>query len=110
MREEQRKRERRSEHRYARAGHVTWRKAGTGTMFHGWLSDISPSSVSFIAPAAQEPSCGEDLEVLNMGRSGQVYRVTRISAYDDRLSLIAGRREHPAAGGQPTSAARRPKP
>ncbi len=83
--------DRRRERRIAQAGRIRWRKAGTHTTFHGWLSDQSRSSVSFVASASARPTCGEEIEVIASNRSRQRYRVTRTASYDDRLSLIGCR-------------------
>ena len=97
MIEKRRKRDRRREVRRVRAGQIRWRRTGTCTTFHGWLSDVSPASVSFIAPARSRPASGEEIEVFGSDRGQQRYRMTRIAPYDQRLSLVACRRVSPCA-------------
>jgi c-di-GMP-binding flagellar brake protein YcgR len=90
---ERRKRwDRRREPRSATAGRATWTKRTCKTTFRGWLSDISRSGASFIAATAQQPSLGEEIQIIDSDRSKQRCRVMRIAPYDDYLSLIACRK------------------
>lgn len=83
--------DRRREPRYASAGAISWRRAGSDRAFIGWLSDTSRSSLSFIASSENEPSFDEAIEVTGSDRCRRAFRTTRIARYDDNLSLIACR-------------------
>ena len=84
-------RDRRCETRWALAGTILWRAAGSDRTFFGWLSDTSRSSLSFIATSQNAPSFGEVIDVAVSDRCRYVFRTTRIAPYDDDLSLIACR-------------------
>jgi hypothetical protein len=68
-----------------------WRKVGNYTTYRGWLSDQSTSSVSFVSSALARPARGDEIEMLDAQRSRRQYRVTRVTQYDEHLSLIACR-------------------
>ena len=98
--------DRRTQARQAQAGRIMWRKAGDHATFAGWLSDLSPSSVSFVASARVQPTAGDEIEVIDPDRSRHAYRVTRIAPYDARLALVACRSTAPritAAPGVPAA-------
>ena len=84
--------DRRREERHSAAGRISWRKAGGRMGCVGWLSDRSRSSVSFIASAGLQPRCNQEVELTDADGYNERYRVTRVTAYDDKLSLIACRR------------------
>ena len=83
--------DRRCEPRWALAGTISWRAAGSDRAFIGWLSDASESSVSFIVSRQNQPSFGEVIELVRSDRCRYTFRTARIADYDDNLSLIACR-------------------
>jgi hypothetical protein len=82
-------RERRREVRLPAAGRICWKRRDKNIKFVGWLSDASPSSISFVSSAASQPSYGEELEVIREDDSRRRCRVTRLAPYDDHFALIA---------------------
>ena len=82
-------RERRGESRLPTAGRICWRRLDKNIKFVGWLSDASPSSISFVTSAVTQPSYGEELEVIRDDESRRRCRVTRLAPYDDHFALIA---------------------
>ncbi|MCP4590459.1 MAG: hypothetical protein GY842_06935 [bacterium] len=103
MTEKRANQDRRQETRDPRAGRIMWRKRGNHAVFAGWLSDLSPSSVSFVASARIQPGAGEEIEVIDTDRSRLVYRVARVAPYDSRLALIACRSAEPRRNPPPGS-------
>lgn len=85
--------ERRREARRMRSGRLIWTSL-TGPDRTGWVSDIGPSSLSFVTPNQRTIRQGSTIHVRE--RSGDSpLKVIRITPYDERLSLIACRRERP---------------
>jgi hypothetical protein len=82
-------RERRGESRLPAAGRICWKRRDKNIKFVGWLSDASPSSISFVTAAMSQPSYGEELEVIREDESRRQCRVTRLAPYDDHFALIA---------------------
>jgi len=91
MPEQRTKSDRRSEQRHVAAGRVFWNRRGRHFTHAGWLSDASPSSASFVTATSGGLSVGDVVEVQPQGGDSAPQRcqVTRIAAYDRRLSLVA---------------------
>lgn len=83
--------DRRAEERCATPERVVWRLEHSTESVRGWISDASPTSVSFVAATWYQPSLGDRVELTTDGGESRRYLVTRIAPYGDHLSLVAGR-------------------
>jgi hypothetical protein len=91
MIEKRARHDRRCETRHPSAGQLTWRQSGGNQTFTAWLSDTSPTSMSFVTYAKRRVEFGEEIELGGIGDSPQRCRIMRIAPYDHDLSLIACR-------------------
>ena len=88
MREKPRHDERRREPRYPLRGMILWAPTDGKRTFTGWLSDVSPRSVSFIASSSRKPALGDEVELHRTGCLRKRCRVTRTSTYSHGESLV----------------------
>jgi hypothetical protein len=86
-----RERDRRSEPRTQRGGRVYWKRADGLAGGWGLLSDGSGTGLSFVTSNLCEPKFGEEIDVAGRDLRKQRYRITRVSSYDEHLSLVACR-------------------
>ena len=91
MFERRREGDRRSEERWPAAGRISWQKAYGFESGWGVLSDASCSSVSFVTSARGRPEPGAQVNIVAGDHPKGSYRVARVAAFDEKLSLIACR-------------------
>ncbi len=90
---------RREEHRHDRFGRLMgWRLENSRRKRRkGWMSDVSPSGLSFLVGTPCRPKLGEDLEVHAEADGARgLYHVVRLRPLEGNLTLVGCRKDPPA--------------
>ncbi len=95
--DERRHGDRRFDRREERGGRIDWHVDGSRGQNAGWLSDQSPSSLTFVTATRVAPRRGEAIRVVGPKQHSEDYEVTRTAAYDQTTSLIACRATNPSS-------------